>query len=447
MKTSNLDLTPNSQLTGIDTNDCFHLINKLNSFSSSSFNFSSSSTHSNTSKTNSPVHSLFPDQSNHSQNHSNTNQIAKYNLQKESLNLLKNLKSNRNIDEVYEKAIENILFFCNDPHGNYLIQDMISNNYFSSKKKSNFISKISINIKFLIYNIYGIRIIQKIIETCQVEDEINDIITYIKDNINYIITDKLGIHLILKLIYNDKINNAFVFNYIIENIRKLSNNDNSICLIQKIISDDKVNFNENNNHHIYKPNTNKSYNIYESESDKYKNTIIFPNSSSSSNSNYVNFNILPYYTQLLKKKILENILFLLKNHKSIHIIITLLLNRRSDYNNFIWNSILQNFSLLYTSSPFLIFLEKCLDLSFNQGHDFGVYICYLLVHQKKSVIEELFYDETGIFILVKGFQMSKDLYYIFFYKFFRENIRNLSRIKKNMIIYNKLISICPEIFY
>ncbi len=120
---------------------------------------------------------------------------------------------------------------CCDPHGNYLIQQIIP--LLSKEEIIQFTNLLIIYFKDFYFHNYSTRVVQKFIELSREETQkllLPILITYL----SLLCKDHNGIHIIIKTVMFFK-DSSFVYDHLIANLEEIATDKEGCCLIQKVL--------------------------------------------------------------------------------------------------------------------------------------------------------------------------------------------------------------------
>lgn len=163
--------------------------------------------------------------------------------------LQKFLKSTNHSDEIihliFLEISLNLEELMTDPYANYFCKKFFSN--LNLKDRIDFLKRIEKSLVPLSLDSIGTYPIQTIIEHLSSNIEKMIIISSIKERIEELIFDPFGVHVLEKILacFEDEYI-MFIYSYIFENFLIIANNNNGICVIKKILTfTHKKNLHEN----------------------------------------------------------------------------------------------------------------------------------------------------------------------------------------------------------
>lgn len=121
--------------------------------------------------------------------------------------------------------------FCCDPHGNYLVQQIIP--LLSREELIQMTNLVIVYFKEFYFHNYSTRVIQKLIELSN-EDMQRLLAPVILSCLAYLCKDHNGIHIVIKTVTYFK-SSLFVYDFIVSNIEEIAKDKEGCCLIQKIL--------------------------------------------------------------------------------------------------------------------------------------------------------------------------------------------------------------------
>ena len=275
-----------------------------------------------------------------------------------------------------------------DQFGNYLFQAMLEN--LTNKNILKFLKIISNNFYTISINIFGTRVIQKLINIINNNEKLlNEFNNIFFKEINKLISTSHGNHIIQKYIEEIKFNEKnIIFDYLINNFNKISINKFGCCTIQKcLINNDK--------------------------------------------------NIKTKFLNL----IYENINYLLSKQFGNFIFQFMIENETKEIKINLINKILPNFMNICKTKYSSNVIEKCLEVNCNEIH---VIILNKICESKKNVFD-LILNPFGNYIIQKALNICNKNQYEFILKILAENIKEIKKLKFGLKLISKLICVHPKI--
>ena len=167
------------------------------------------------------------------------------------------------VQSLLPQLLNNFIIFCTDPHGNYIVQQILLNvTHDELRLVTNCIIAC---FKNLYYHNYATRVVQKLIELSK-ENILIMLKEVIADNLTLLCKDHNGIHIVYKYAFASK-DAEFIYNYIYTNIIAICTDKEGCCLIQKLLENKSNQF----NYLLYTLLAKKSIELI---NDKYANYVI-----------------------------------------------------------------------------------------------------------------------------------------------------------------------------
>ena len=167
------------------------------------------------------------------------------------------------IQSLLPQLLNNFITFCTDPHGNYLVQQILLNVTHDDLRLIT--NCIIACFKELYYHNYATRVVQKLIELSQ-EDILLMLREVIANNLTLLCKDHNGIHIVYKYAFVSQ-DAQFIYNFIYTNIISICTDKEGCCLIQKLLENKSNQF----NYLLYTLLAKKSIELI---NDKYANYVI-----------------------------------------------------------------------------------------------------------------------------------------------------------------------------
>ena len=291
-----------------------------------------------------------------------------------------------NLLKIYnENEINKII--C-DQFGNYLFQAMIEN--LTHKNLLKFLNIISKNFYEISINIFGTRVIQKLINIINNNEKLlNEFDNIFFKEIDKLIFTSHGNHIFQKYIEEVKFNEKnIIFDYLINNFNKISINKFGCCTIQKCLTNNDKNFKT-----------------------KFLNLIY------------------------------ENINFLLSNQFGTFIFQFMIENETKEIKINLINKILPNFMKICKTKYSSNTIEKCLE---NDCKEIHIIILNKICESKENVYD-LILNPFGNYIIQKALKVCEKNQYEFILKILAENIKEIKKVKFGLKLISKLICDHPKI--
>jgi hypothetical protein len=259
----------------------------------------------------------------------------------------------------------------------------------TNKNLLKFLNVISKNFYEISINIFGTRVIQKLINIiCKNEKLLNEFNKIFYKEINILILTSHGNHIIQKYIEEVKFNEKnIIFEYLINNFNKISTNKFGCCTIQKCL-------------------------IHNDKNVKTKFLNLF----------YENFN------------------FLLKNQFGTFIFQFMIENETNEFKINLINKILPNFMNICKTKYSSNIIEKCLEINCKEIH---IIILNKICESKENVCD-LILNPFGNYIIQKALCVCDKNQYEFILKILAENIKEIKQLNFGIKLISKLICAHPK---
>lgn len=285
---------------------------------------------------------------------------------------------------VLPEILDNFTEVCLNPYGNHFLNKVIHK--LSQKALNKLLKKVKENFEKLYNNSFGTRIIQRLIE-CLSQESLGKLGKILECFLSILTIDYNGIHIIIKFIttYDEC---DYIYDYLLKNIIPTATNKDGCCLLQKILKLDKHKIKKVSNHQFLSIFI--LYYLY-TQNELIKELInhiyiLIINRFGVYVIEYIVFNINKYTNSIIEKICNDSqFIFLCKKKYSSNLIEKV-------------SSIKSNYKIYH------IVITKLIDKS--QKETKSNMINYIL--SIPNVVETLFPDKYGFYVIVKALNNTKD---------------------------------------
>lgn len=134
------------------------------------------------------------------------------------------------IDIIWREAIQHVGPLITDPFGHYLWLRLLDR--ITPTQRLELLKNLSSDMVGISLNVHGTRVVQKLLEKVKGKDEIEAAISALKGEISTLSKDVYGMHVVLRCLYHQGIDNAFIINAVAKRIVSVSMHKHGCCVVQ-----------------------------------------------------------------------------------------------------------------------------------------------------------------------------------------------------------------------
>ena len=135
---------------------------------------------------------------------------------------------------IFGEVTPHLETIMNGPFGNYLFQKLVV--ICSSEQRTTIVSKVSRNLVAAAHNLHGTRSVQKLIEICQDEEQVELVCAALSEHAVQLCIDASGNHVIQKVLQHTKAPaNQFVFDAVKEACKVIGTHRHGCCVLQRCL--------------------------------------------------------------------------------------------------------------------------------------------------------------------------------------------------------------------
>jgi len=140
------------------------------------------------------------------------------------------LEQENAIDIIWREAIDNVGPLITDPFGHYLWLRLLDR--ITAAQRLELLRSLSNDMVGISLNVHGTRVIQKLLEKVQSDEEIEAAVSALRGEVSTLSKDVYGMHVVLRCLYHPKIDNAFIINAVSKRIVPVSMHKHGCCVVQ-----------------------------------------------------------------------------------------------------------------------------------------------------------------------------------------------------------------------
>lgn len=134
------------------------------------------------------------------------------------------------IEIIWREAIQHVGPLITDPFGHYLWLRLLDR--ITPKQRLELLKSLSSDMVGISLNVHGTRVVQKLLEKVKGKEEIEAAISALKGEISTLSKDVYGMHVVLRCLYHQGIDNAFIIQAVAKRIVSVSMHKHGCCVVQ-----------------------------------------------------------------------------------------------------------------------------------------------------------------------------------------------------------------------
>lgn len=131
---------------------------------------------------------------------------------------------------IWEEAILNVGPLITDPFGHYLWLRLLDR--ITPEQRLQLLKSLNTDMVGISLNVHGTRVIQKLLEKVTGEEEISAAVEALSGEISTLSKDVYGMHVVLRCLYHQEIDNDFIMEAVAKRIVSVSMHKHGCCVVQ-----------------------------------------------------------------------------------------------------------------------------------------------------------------------------------------------------------------------
>lgn len=131
---------------------------------------------------------------------------------------------------IWEEAILNVGPLITDPFGHYLWLRLLDR--ITPEQRLQLLKSLNTDMVGISLNVHGTRVIQKLLEKVTGEEEISAAVAALSGEISTLSKDVYGMHVVLRCLYHQEIDNDFIMEAVAKRIVSVSMHKHGCCVVQ-----------------------------------------------------------------------------------------------------------------------------------------------------------------------------------------------------------------------